>query len=123
MKGQLKEEMSEIDFLMRLKAAFGLKVLKHTRLRDKPVRNVAVCGGSGRFLLKNVIAAGADVFITSDFKYHEYFDADGKILLADIGHFESEQFTPEIFYEIIKKKFPTFAIHLSKTATNPINYL
>ena len=88
----------------------------------KKIQKVAVCGGSGSFLLADAIRAGADIFITGDFKYHNYFDAEGKILIADIGHFESEQFTKELFYEIVIKKFPTFALRLSDVKTNPIFY-
>ncbi|MCK6648416.1 MAG: Nif3-like dinuclear metal center hexameric protein, partial [Bacteroidia bacterium] len=83
----------------------------------------AICGGSGSFLLKDAIQNGADVFVTADFKYHQFFDAENRIVIADIGHFESEQYTSELFYEILKKKFNTFALHLSKINTNPINYL
>ena len=89
---------------------------------NKPVQKVAVCGGSGGFLLKNAIAAGADVFITADYKYHEFFDAEGKIVIADIGHFESEQFTQQLLFEIIQKKFLNFAIRLTKVNTNPVKY-
>ena len=89
----------------------------------KPVKKVAVCGGSGSFLLSNAIAAGADVFITADMKYHDFFDAEEKIVVADIGHYESEQFTKELFYEILIKKFPTFALRLSQVKTNPVLYL
>jgi dinuclear metal center YbgI/SA1388 family protein len=120
--GHFEEGMSEQAFLNHLKVVFGLKVLKHTSLTGKKIQKVALCGGSGQFLLKNAISSKADAYVSADFKYHEYFDAEGKLLLADIGHFESEQFTPEIFYEIIQKKFPKFAIHLSKTNTNPVNY-
>jgi putative NIF3 family GTP cyclohydrolase 1 type 2 len=81
-----------------------------------------VCGGSGQFLLKHAISSLADAYITSDFKYHEFFDVEQKLLLIDTGHFESEQFTPEIFYDIIKNKFNTFAVRLSKINTNPVNY-
>ena len=94
----------------------------HWEQSVQEVRTVAVCGGSGSFLLGSAIAQGADVFVTSDFKYHEFFDADGKIIIADIGHFESEQFTPEIFAEVLREKFPTFAVHFTTVDTNPINY-
>ena len=87
------------------------------------IKKVALCGGSGSFLLSEAIQAKADVFISGDFKYHEFFDAEKSILIADVGHYETEQFTKEIFYEIIQKKFPTFAIHISKINTNPIIYL
>jgi dinuclear metal center YbgI/SA1388 family protein len=122
MVGELKTAIPEDDFLNHVKKTFKVPVLKHTAKTGKDVKKVAICGGSGRFLLKNAIHSGADAFITSDFKYHEYFDADGRLLLIDTGHYESEQFTPEIFYDIIQKKFSTFAIHLSKINTNPVNY-
>ena len=86
------------------------------------MQKVAVCGGSGSFLLNDAIASGADFFITGDYKYHQFFDADAKIVIADIGHYESEQFTQEIFKEILNKKFPNFATLLSNLSTNPINY-
>lgn len=122
MWGELAEAMPEVDFLNHVKKTFKLPVLKHTHFPGKMIKKVAFCGGSGRFLLKNAIQSGSDAYITADFKYHEYFEAENKLLLVDVGHFESEQFTPEIFYEIIQKKFSTFAIHLSKINTNPINY-
>lgn len=123
MVGELTSAMSELDFLHQLKATFDIGCIKHTNLLGKNVQKVAVCGGSGSFLLSNAIASKADVYITADFKYHEYFDAENKIVIADIGHFESEQFTPQLFYKHIIKKFPTFAAHLSKVNTNPIKYL
>jgi putative NIF3 family GTP cyclohydrolase 1 type 2 len=83
---------------------------------------VAVCGGAGSFLLGKAIAAGADVFVTGDIKYHQFFEADGKIVVMDMGHFESEQFTRELFYDLIMKKFPKFAVRLSETEENPIKY-
>jgi len=122
MTGEFKEAMDETDFLNHVKKTFRAPTIKHTKKLARNIKKVAICGGSGRFLLKNAIRSGADAFITSDFKYHEYFDAENKLLLVDTGHFESEQFTPEIFYDIIQKKFTTFAIHLSKINTNPINY-
>jgi dinuclear metal center YbgI/SA1388 family protein len=122
MVGELSNPLDEENFLKHVKNVFKVPVLKHTPRLARPIKKVAVCGGSGRFLLKAAIAAGADAYITSDFKYHEYFDAEGRILLVDTGHYESEQFTPEIFYGIIKKKFSTFAIHLSEINTNPVNY-
>jgi dinuclear metal center YbgI/SA1388 family protein len=123
MTGELQTPIQEIDFLNHVKKTFHVPFIKHTQLLNKPIKKVAVCGGSGSFLLKNAIGSGADAYITSDFKYHEFFDADQKLLLIDTGHFESEQFTPEIFYDIIQKKFTTFAIHLSEINTNPVNYL
>ena len=123
LRGELDTSMNEIDFMMHLKRVMNIPVIKHTELTGRPVKNVALCGGSGSFLLKDAINYKSDIYISSDFKYHEFFDADKKILIADIGHFESEQYTSEIFYEVIKEKFPTFAIRFSEFKTNPVNYL
>jgi putative NIF3 family GTP cyclohydrolase 1 type 2 len=106
-----------------LKNAFGCSVIRHTELLGKPVRKVAVCGGAGSSYLGKAISQKADIFITGDFKYHQFFDAEKQIVIADIGHYESEQFTKEVFYELLTKKFPKFAIHLSATNTNPVSYL
>lgn len=122
MVGFLKNPMPEKEFLELLKQVFKLKSIKHTRLLNKPIQKIALCGGSGKFLLKNAINSKSDIYISSDFKYHEFFDAENKILIADIGHYESEQFTPEIFYEIISNKFPNFASYLTEINTNPVNY-
>jgi dinuclear metal center YbgI/SA1388 family protein len=122
MMGELKTPISEHEFLDLLKSVFKVNFLKHTTLLNKPVQKIALCGGSGSFLLKNAINSKSDIYISSDFKYHEFFDAENKILVADIGHYETEQFTPEIFYEIISNKFPTFASYLTETNTNPVNY-
>ncbi|MGQ0826865.1 MAG: Nif3-like dinuclear metal center hexameric protein [Bacteroidota bacterium] len=121
--GELPAEMDEMAFLKQLKKVMKANGVKYTALRDKKVKKVAVCGGSGSFLLQNAIQKEADIFISSDFKYHQFFDAENRIIIADIGHYESEQFTMELFYELLKKKFNTFALHLSKINTNPINYL
>jgi putative NIF3 family GTP cyclohydrolase 1 type 2 len=121
--GELEIAENELDFLNRLKSAFNVPTIRYTQLLDRKIKRVAVCGGSGSFLLSEAIASKADVFISGDFKYHDFFDAENKILVADIGHFESEQFTKDIFYEIITKKMPTFAVQISDTITNPINYL
>jgi dinuclear metal center YbgI/SA1388 family protein len=123
MLGYLVQPMAEMDFLQHLKKVFHAGVVRYTGLRGREVRTVAVCGGSGSFLLGNAIAQGADVFVTADFKYHEFFDADGKIVIADIGHFESEQFTIELLYEIISKKFTNFALRCTEVSTNPVHYL
>jgi len=120
--GEFKEGIKEDAFLALVKKVLGSECLKHTKKTGKIVKKVALCGGSGRFLLKNAINSNSDVFLTADFKYHEFFDADGNILVVDAGHYETEQFTPEIFYDIIIKKFPTFAVRLSKIKTNPVNY-
>lgn len=122
MIGNLAEPISESDFLVQLRDKFNTGVIKHTALLGKQVKKIAVCGGSGSFLLKQAIAAGADFFVTGDFKYHQFFDAENKIIIADIGHFESEQFTKELFYELLTKNFPKFAIHLSEANTNPVFY-
>jgi putative NIF3 family GTP cyclohydrolase 1 type 2 len=106
-----------------VKEKFCAKVIRHTALRSKKIRKVAVCGGSGSFLLPNAINAGADIFISGDFKYHEFFDTEGKLIIADIGHFESEQFTQELLLDLIKEKFSNFALRLTTQNTNPINYL
>jgi dinuclear metal center YbgI/SA1388 family protein len=123
MVGELEHAMSEADFLQFVKYKMNASVIRHTNLRGKSVKNVAVCGGSGSFLLKHAIATGADVFITADFKYHEFFDAEEKIVIADIGHFESEQFTQNLLVEFITKKFTNFAVRLTEVNTNPIKYL
>ena len=122
MIGELETQMFENEFLTHLKTIFNLKTIKHTSFLNKPIKKVALCGGAGSFLLKNAINSNSDIYISSDFKYHEFFDAESKIIIADIGHYESEQFTPEIFYEIISNKFPTFASYLTETNTNPVNY-
>ncbi|WP_295770735.1 Nif3-like dinuclear metal center hexameric protein [uncultured Mucilaginibacter sp.] len=122
MIGELDIPLAENDFLTLLKTKMHAAVVRHTELLGKPIKKVAVCGGSGGFLLKQAIAAGADIFITADYKYHEFFDAEGKIIIADIGHFESEQFTQHLLYEIIQKKFSNFALRLTEINTNPIKY-
>ncbi len=104
-----------------MKTEFHVQVVRHTRAKGD-VKKIAVCGGSGSFLLNDAIRAGADVFLTSDFKYHEFFEADGKIVVADIGHYETEQFTSEIFCDLIQEKFPNFAVLKSTIRTNPVNY-
>lgn len=123
MIGELATETKVEDFLHFLKKTMKAGVVKYTTPTGKKIRTVAVCGGSGGFLLKNAIAQKADIFITSDYKYHEFFDADGHIIIADIGHYESEQYTIELLQDIISKKFVNFAAHLTKVNTNPVNYL
>ncbi len=121
--GELKEEQDEIGFLNLLKETMKAKGIRYTALKNKKIKTVAVCGGSGSFLLNDAIKSGADIFVTADFKYHQFFDAENRIIIADIGHFESEQYTMELFYDLLNENFTTFAIHLSKINTNPINYL
>lgn len=120
--GKLKVPVKTIDFLNLLKERFNLHVIKHTAILKEEIETVALCGGSGGFLLNSAIAQNADVFITADYKYHEYFDADGKIMIADIGHFESEQFTKDLIQDIISEKIPNFASYLSQVRTNPVFY-
>ena len=122
MTGYLEHPANEEYFMERLKEKMKTNCIRHTAWLDKPIKKVAICGGSGSFLLKDAIQAKADIFITGDFKYHQFFDAEGKIIIADIGHYESEQFTPEIFESLLKEKFPTFAILLSNLNTNPVKY-
>jgi len=121
--GQLSKPMAEQEFLEHVKRVMQTDCVRHTALRGRPVSTVAVCGGAGSFLLSDALRAGADAFVTADFKYHEFFDAEGKLVIADIGHYESEQFTIELLYEIIREKLPTFALHLTKQNTNPVHYL
>jgi len=122
MIGELHKPMKEKDFLTHLKAVMKLSSIRYTHLLGKKVEKVAICGGSGSFLLPDAIKAGADMFVTADFKYHQFFDAENKLVIADIGHYESEQYTPHIVYAILKEKFHTFALQISKTNTNPVNY-
>lgn len=120
--GELPEALDETGFLHMLMTSFELKLIKHTPLLGKKIKKVAVCGGSGSFLSGKALAAGADVYITSDIKYHEFFDANDRILLADIGHWESEQFTTDLLVDILQAKFPTFAVLKSGVKTNPVHY-
>ena len=122
MIGYLPEPLEETAFLKQIKKIFSARTIRHTRLLNRKIDTVAVCGGSGSILLKEAIRQKADLFITGDFKYHQFFDADGKIVIADIGHYESERFTTEIFHEVVLKNFPTFAVHFSGVNTNPVNY-
>ncbi len=123
MVGRLDHPMSTEDFLTHVKEKLQTDCIRYTPLTtDKPIEKVAICGGSGSFLLKNAKQQGADAFITGDFKYHEFFDAEGTILITDVGHYESEQFTSELLSELLREKFSTFAIRLSEVNTNPINY-
>ena len=101
----------------------AVSCIKHTALLNKKVKKVAVCGGAGGFLLNHAIAAGADIFVTADYKYHEFFDADGKIVIADIGHFESEQFTIDLLNDVLQKQFDKLKVFSTKNVTNPVNYL
>jgi len=122
MIGELPASMTEKNFLLGLKKILNIPVIKHSDVRGKEIKKVAFCGGSGSFLISEAIYSGADIFLTGDIKYHQFFDADGRIVIADIGHFESEQFTRELIYRLLNQKFPNFALQISKVNTNPINY-
>jgi len=121
--GFLPKEMTENEFLVYLKEKMELKMIRFTHLpSDQKIKKVAICGGAGSFLLKDALAQGSQAFVTADFKYHEFFDAENRLLIADIGHYESEVFTKDLLHDILKKKFTKFAVCLSKTVTNPISY-
>lgn len=122
MIGVLDQEMGEEEFMLHVKNILGTKVIRHSALTGRRVRSVAVCGGSGAFLIGKAMAAGADVFITADMKYHQFFDADGRMLIADAGHYETEQFTKELLYNVLNEKFPTFALRISHCNTNAVHY-
>jgi dinuclear metal center YbgI/SA1388 family protein len=122
MIGELPTPVTPQAFLSHLKTAMLVNTIKHTPLLNQEVGKIAVCGGAGGFLLPQAIAQGADFFVTADYKYHEFFDADGRIVIADIGHYESEQFTVQLLQEIISQKFSKFAVCCSKVNTNPIGY-
>jgi dinuclear metal center YbgI/SA1388 family protein len=121
--GEFAEPVDEKDFLKLLSSVFSARGIRYSRLAGNLISKVALCGGSGAFLLNDALASGASAFVTADIKYHSYFETENKILLADIGHYESEKFSTEILYDLIIKKFPTFAVRFSEINTNPINYL
>lgn len=123
MIGEFSKEMNEKEFLSFVKKTFKTDCVRHSQLLEKPIKKVAVLGGSGSFAIKNAIRAKADAYISADFKYHEFFTAEKSILLADVGHYESEQFTKNLLNEYLRKKFSTFAIILSEKSTNPIHYI
>ena len=121
--GELKEPIKMSKFLIDIKNNMKTNCIRHTSLVKEEVKRVAVCGGSGSILLRNAKAADADIFISADFKYHDFFDAENDIVIADIGHYESVQFTKDLIYDLLVKNFTKFAVRLSKVNTNPINYL
>ena len=123
MIGELESPISTKDFLNEVKEKMNSGCIRHSKFLDKPVSKVAVLGGSGSFAISAAKAYGADVFITADLKYHDFFQAEDRIVLADIGHYESEQYTKNLLESYLKKKIPNFAIILSKTNTNPVKYL
>ncbi len=117
------EKTDASEFLTGLKKICDTACIRHSKLIDKEISKVAICGGSGSFLIQQAITANADIFISGDIKYHDFFEAENKIIIADIGHYESEQFTKELLYTIIRKKFPNFAVLISEKNTNPVHYL
>jgi dinuclear metal center YbgI/SA1388 family protein len=121
--GELPEAIDTLTFLSSLKEKMNTACVRHTPILKQKVKRIAVCGGAGSFLIKDAIRARADVLVTSDIKYHQFFDADGRLVIADIGHFESEQFTIDLLVDHLKRQFPTFATRFPEVTTNPINYL
>lgn len=120
----LPQEEDATTFLKRVKNIFQVGCIRHTRIeQNKKVKVVALCGGSAFEFMETAIQKSADIYLTADVKYHQFFETEGRIILADIGHFESEQYTKEIFYGIISKINPKFAVYISESKTNPINYL
>jgi putative NIF3 family GTP cyclohydrolase 1 type 2 len=122
MIGSLPNALSAEAFFDHLKLQMNLTVLKRTQLINRPIQRVAVCGGAGIFLLNDAKKAGADAFVTSDIKYHEFFDAEGQLILCDIGHYESEIFTKDLIAEFLSQNFPNIALYLTKVVTNPTSY-
>ncbi|PKA99325.1 dinuclear metal center YbgI/SA1388 family protein [Flavobacteriaceae bacterium MAR_2009_75] len=123
MVGTLNEPIDEIEFLEHVKRKMNSSAIRHSQLLGKQIKKVAVLGGSGAFAIEAAISAGADVYITSDIKYHEFYKAENKIVIADIGHYETEQFTKNLLVDYLTKKIPNFAVRLSESKTNPIKYL
>ena len=121
--GELERPETETEFLKRIKKTFEVGCLRHTRLTGREIQTVALCGGAGAFLIPQAVAQRADVFLTGEIKYHDYFGREQDILLAEIGHYESEQYTKEIFYTIIRGMFPGIDMQVSKVSTNPIKYM
>jgi dinuclear metal center YbgI/SA1388 family protein len=120
--GDLPDGVGEQAFLERIKQVFHVPVVRHTKLSGRPIKRVAVCGGAGSFLISKALSAGVQFYITADVKYHEFFDANDRLVIADIGHFESEQFTVDLLFEVLQEKFRNFAILKSGIMTNPVNY-
>jgi dinuclear metal center YbgI/SA1388 family protein len=123
MIGELEIPADPHDFLEMVKHVISIGCIRHTSLSNHKISRIAVCGGSGSFLIPDALASGADIFLTGDIKYHDFFLPSEKMILADIGHYESEQFTKELICTLLKEKFPTFALLISEQDTNPINYL
>ena len=121
--GVLPEPMPEQEFLYLLKDLFNLPTISHTKLRGREIRDVAICGGAGAFLIPRAVSYGADAFVTGEAKYNDYYDVEDRLLLAVVGHYESEICTKELFFDLLTKKFPTFVIHKSAFDANPVKYL
>lgn len=121
--GELEATETELEFLKRIKRIFEVGCLKHNKLTGREIQTVALCGGAGAFLIPLAIRNHADVFITGEIKYHDYFGHENDILLAEIGHYESEQYTKEIFYTLIRDLFPNLEVQQTKVNTNPIKYM
>jgi putative NIF3 family GTP cyclohydrolase 1 type 2 len=123
MIGELEKEISEEEFLKSVKEIFNAAIVRHSELLGKTIKTVAVLGGSGSFAIENAKHAGADVYVTADLKYHDFYKAEKQLILADIGHYESEQFTKDLLYSFLSKKIRNFAFILADTNTNPIKYI
>ncbi|WP_308553356.1 Nif3-like dinuclear metal center hexameric protein [uncultured Mediterranea sp.] len=121
--GELEKPETELEFLKRVKKTFEVECLRHNKLMGREIQTVALCGGAGAFLLPLAIRQRADVFLTGEIKYHEFFGHEGEILLAETGHYESEQYTKEIFYTIIRDLFPSLDVQQTRVNTNPIKYM
>ena len=122
MVGELNEPMELEAFLKMVKTNLNAKGIRYTKKVSEKVQRIAICGGSGSFLLKNAKAAKADVFLTADYKYHQFFDAENDLVICDVGHFESEQYTIDLIAEFLNENFATFAVRSTQKNTNPINY-
>jgi dinuclear metal center YbgI/SA1388 family protein len=122
MIGELQQPMKTEHFINLLKSQFRCGCIRHTAIIKSHVKTIALCGGSGSFLLPDAIKHQADMFVSADFKYHDFFNADGKTIIADIGHYESEQYTKELLYEHLREIFPNIALHFTEVNTNPIHY-
>jgi len=123
MIGMLPKAIPAEEFLAGVKEKLQIGCIRHTNIQNKKVQRIALCGGSGSFLINDAMRCNADIYITGDIKYHDFFMPGDKMILADIGHYESEQFTKELIYTLLKKKFTTFALFISGINTNPVNYL
>jgi len=122
MVGMLEYPMDELHFLQGVKEVMKTGIIRHSRFLNKPIQKVAVLGGSGSFAIKNAIAAKADAFVTADLKYHQFYEAEDQLVLADIGHFESERYIKNDIVDFLIKKIPNFVVLLSEENTNPVKY-